>query len=81
MWGFSPRSHGNSSFVGVRRETDVWGEDAHQFNPERWLTASGKRASSVGVYSNLYVISSWRSVEWPADRGVLAGVAGADDPG
>lgn len=43
--------------MGVRREKDVWGEDAHQFNPERWLASNGKRASSVGVYSNLYVIS------------------------
>nr|VWO96500.1 Cytochrome P450 monooxygenase CYP52X1 [Ganoderma boninense] len=41
------------SVCAYNREKDVWGEDAHQFNPERWLTSSGKRASSVGVYSNL----------------------------
>ncbi len=38
------------------REKDVWGEDAHAFNPERWLDPSkGKRGTLVGVYSNLYV--------------------------
>ncbi|PIL33716.1 cytochrome P450 [Ganoderma sinense ZZ0214-1] len=41
------------SVCAYNREKDVWGEDAHQFNPERWLTSNGKRASSVGVYSNL----------------------------
>ena len=38
------------------REKDVWGEDAQTFNPDRWLVSNGKRSSSVGVYSNLYVL-------------------------
>ncbi|KAI1790345.1 cytochrome P450 [Ganoderma leucocontextum] len=45
------------SVCAYNREKDVWGEDAHQFNPERWLASSGKRASSVGVYSNLLTFS------------------------
>ncbi|RDX48634.1 cytochrome P450 [Lentinus brumalis] len=42
------------SVCAYNREKDVWGEDAHAFNPERWLDPSkGKRGTSVGVYSNL----------------------------
>lgn len=35
------------------RDPDVWGEDSHTFNPDRWLTPRSKRGASVGVYSNL----------------------------
>jgi hypothetical protein len=37
------------------RNKDLWGEDAHVFNPERWIngTANEKKATSLGVYSNL----------------------------
>ncbi|KAI0752821.1 cytochrome P450 [Daedaleopsis nitida] len=42
------------SVCAYNREKDVFGEDAHLFNPERWLDSSkGRRGSSVGVYSNL----------------------------
>lgn len=37
----------------IYRDPDVWGEDSHTFNPDRWLTPRSKRGSSVGVYSNL----------------------------
>ena len=37
------------------RNKDLWGEDADVFNPERWLdgAATEKKATSLGVYSNL----------------------------
>jgi hypothetical protein len=34
----------------------MFGDDAHMFNPERWLRkeADEKKALSLGVYGNLY---------------------------
>jgi len=44
-----------ASIAGYNRNKDLWGEDAHVFNPERWLsgTAKEKKATSLGVYANL----------------------------
>lgn len=39
---------------------DIWGEDAHEFKPERWLAplpASVIEARSPGIYSHLLVLS------------------------
>ena len=37
-----------------RRNSDVWGQDADKFRPERWFDINEKLESPVGVYSNLY---------------------------
>ncbi|KAJ8583434.1 cytochrome P450 [Rhizopogon salebrosus TDB-379] len=44
-----------ASIAAYNRNKDIWGEDAHIFNPERWLDgiAKEKKATSLGVYSNL----------------------------
>ncbi|EMD37101.1 hypothetical protein CERSUDRAFT_115012 [Gelatoporia subvermispora B] len=42
------------SFAGYNRLRSVWGLDAHEFRPERWLDESSTRQEShFGVYSNL----------------------------
>ncbi|CAL1711674.1 unnamed protein product [Somion occarium] len=42
------------SVTAYNRNKDVWGEDAHVFNPDRWLDDdTTKRATNAGVYSNL----------------------------
>ena len=33
----------------------MWGSDAYEFRPERWLDLNEKSESPVGVYSNLCV--------------------------
>lgn len=36
------------------RQTSIWGEDAHEFNPARWLNASDISAGgSIGPYASL----------------------------
>ncbi|OJA21638.1 hypothetical protein AZE42_12192 [Rhizopogon vesiculosus] len=44
-----------ASIAAYNRNKDLWGEDAHVFNPERWLNgaAKEKKTTSLGVYSNL----------------------------
>jgi hypothetical protein len=37
------------------RNQDIFGEDAHTFDPERWLHYGIKKATTVGVLANLYV--------------------------
>ncbi|KAF8130331.1 cytochrome P450 [Boletus edulis] len=43
------------SITAYNRDKDLWGEDAHEFKPDRWLdgTMDGKNSPGVGVYSNL----------------------------
>jgi len=42
------------SLAGYNRLKDVWGDDAHDFRPERWLTGDGPgKDTQFGLYSNL----------------------------
>ncbi|KAK0464854.1 cytochrome P450 [Armillaria novae-zelandiae] len=45
-----------SSIAGYNRHEDVFGPDAHTFNPERWLDSDVKRNAkvSLGIYGNLF---------------------------
>ncbi|KAI0074875.1 cytochrome P450 [Panus rudis PR-1116 ss-1] len=41
------------SITAYNRNKDVWGEDAHVFNPDRWLNEKKAQGTSVGVVGNL----------------------------
>ena len=41
----------------MHRNTDVFGQDAHLFDPERWLDGRVQTTTSLGVYGNLYETS------------------------
>ncbi|KAK0213326.1 cytochrome P450 [Desarmillaria ectypa] len=43
-----------ASIVGYNRNKDVWGEDAHVFNPARWLQGNMSKEVPIGVYGNLF---------------------------
>ncbi|RDB25147.1 hypothetical protein Hypma_007406 [Hypsizygus marmoreus] len=47
-----------TSINGYNRRKDIFGEDAHTFNPERWLHSGGvKKSASVGVMGNIMTFS------------------------
>jgi cytochrome P450 len=46
---------GEILIMGAIRNQDIFGEDAHIFDPERWLHHGIKKATNVGVLANLYV--------------------------
>jgi len=42
------------SLAGYNRLKDIWGNDAHEFRPERWLDGSvSQKGHQYGVYHNL----------------------------
>jgi len=41
------------SIIGYGLNKDIWGQDASEFRPERWLEANGTPEARVGVYGNL----------------------------
>ncbi|KAK0462488.1 cytochrome P450 [Desarmillaria tabescens] len=43
-----------ASITGYNRNKDVWGEDAHVFDPTRWFQGNMSKEVSVGVYGNLF---------------------------
>ena len=42
----------------LQRNKDVFGEDSHIFDPERWLDSRVKKTSTIGLIGNLYVLPS-----------------------
>jgi cytochrome P450 len=47
------------NIVGVNRDTEIWGSDAHEWKPERWLAPlpnSVAEARIPGVYANMYAL-------------------------
>ncbi|KDQ56231.1 hypothetical protein JAAARDRAFT_158180 [Jaapia argillacea MUCL 33604] len=50
------------SVAAYNRNKDVWGDDAHAFDPDRWLSNDGDgrktKAPSLGVYGNLLTFAS-----------------------
>ncbi|CCM04675.1 uncharacterized protein FIBRA_06861 [Fibroporia radiculosa] len=45
------------SVAAYNRNEDVWGADAHTFNPDRHFNFSGKRGPNVGVFGNVLTFS------------------------
>ncbi|KAK0442017.1 cytochrome P450 [Desarmillaria tabescens] len=46
-----------SSVAACNRNKEVFGEDAHIFNPDRWLRESPKQKVALGVYAGLFTFS------------------------
>ena len=54
-----------ASILGANRSKSIWGEDADEWKPERWLKPLPKSVSEAhlpGVYSQMYVYPMMRSL-------------------
>ena len=54
-------ARGDAFVVPIRilnRSTEIWGDDAEDFKPERWDNLPEKVASLPGIYSNLLTFSA-----------------------
>ena len=50
-----------TSLVHCNSDPDIWGPDAEEWNPERWINPLPDTVASAkvpGVYSNMLVLSS-----------------------
>ncbi|KAI0745013.1 cytochrome P450 [Earliella scabrosa] len=47
-----------TSFAAYHRLKDVWGEDADEWNPERWFRQEIGKQTNVGVFANLMSFSA-----------------------
>lgn len=41
------------SIAAYNRNEELFGQDAHEYNPERWLDSKEKKGPTLGVYGNL----------------------------
>lgn len=50
------------SILGSNTDTNLWGADAHEWKPERWLSPLPEKvveAHMPGIYSHLYVHTAY----------------------
>lgn len=54
------------SIFNANRSEEIWGEDANEWKPERWIGKSPDEVANVrlpGVYSSMWVSAFWEMRE------------------
>lgn len=46
------------SIAAYNRDTELWGSDAHAFDPDRWLDGRVKKVQTLGMYGNLLTFAA-----------------------